>query len=86
VRRQTRVLLVDLNFRVIAASDGQGLLTERIPLSLMYAQRFITTARALVAFHATPGYETHVSASFGVIPGSAARNRIAPFARGIPMT
>ena len=31
---KARVLLVDSNFRVIAASDGQGLLTERISLSL----------------------------------------------------
>src|SRR5258706_8074109 len=31
---RARVLLVDSNFRVIASSDGQGLLTERVPLSL----------------------------------------------------
>ena len=31
---KARVLLVDSNFRVIAASDGQGLLTERVSLSL----------------------------------------------------
>ena len=31
---QARVLLVDSNFRVIAASDGKGLLSERVPLSL----------------------------------------------------
>jgi hypothetical protein len=31
---KARVLLVDSNFRVIAASDGHGLLTERVPLSL----------------------------------------------------
>ena len=30
---KARVLLVDSNFRVIAASDGKGLLSERIPLS-----------------------------------------------------
>ena len=29
---KARVLLVDSNFRVIAASDGQGLLTERVQL------------------------------------------------------
>ena len=27
---KARVLLVDSNFRVIAASDGQGMLTERV--------------------------------------------------------
>lgn len=56
-----RVLLVDSNFRVIAASDGAGLLTERLALSLdgkrsgFYHDR----SGALVAFHATPGYETY---------------------------
>ena len=40
---KARVLLVDSNFRVIAASDGQGLLTERIPLSLEgRAQRLLS--------------------------------------------
>ena len=31
---KARVLLVDSNFRVIAASDGQGILSERMSLSL----------------------------------------------------
>ena len=31
---KARVLLVDSNFRVIAASDGQGLLSERVQLSM----------------------------------------------------
>ena len=31
---KARVLLVDSNFRVIAASDGQGLLTERVHVSM----------------------------------------------------
>ena len=58
---KARVLLVDSHFRVIAASDGQGILTERVQLSLdgrrsgFYQDRSGT----LVAFHATPGYETY---------------------------
>ncbi|MBR1122615.1 methyl-accepting chemotaxis protein [Bradyrhizobium lablabi] len=67
---KARVLLVDSNFRVIASSDGQGLLTERVPLSLdgkrcgFYQDRSGT----LVAFHATPGYETYRGLGwFGVI-------------------
>jgi hypothetical protein len=58
---KARVLLLDSHFRVIAASDGQGLLTERVTLSLdgnrsgFYHDR----SGALVAFHATPGYETY---------------------------
>src|SRR5215468_7530873 len=67
---KARVLLVDSNFRVIAASDGQGLLTEQIQLSLggrrcgFYQDR----SGRLVAFHATPGYETYRGLGwFGVI-------------------
>ena len=67
---KARVLLVDSHFRVIAASDGRGLLTERIQLSLdgkrsgFYQDR----SGALVAFHATPGYETYKGLGwYGVI-------------------
>jgi hypothetical protein len=67
---RARVLLVDSNFRVIAASDGQGLLAERVSLSLdgrrsgFYHDRSGT----LVAFHATPGYETYKGLGwYGVI-------------------
>lgn len=58
---KARVLLVDSHFRVIAASDGQGILSERISLSLggqrsgFYQDR----SGAMVAFHATPGYQTY---------------------------
>ena len=72
---KARVLLVDSNFRVIAASDGQGLLTERIPLSLEGRRSgfYYDRSGALVAFHATPGYETYKGLGwFGVILGSAA--------------
>lgn len=58
---KTRVMLVDSNLRVIASSDGQGLLSERISLALngrtngFYQDR----SGSLIAFHATPGYETY---------------------------
>jgi hypothetical protein len=58
---KARVLLVDSNLRVIAASDGQGILSERISLSLN-GQRsgfYQDGSGTLVAFHATPGYETY---------------------------
>jgi hypothetical protein len=71
---RARVLLVDSNFRVIAASDGQGLLSERIALALdgkrsgFYHDR----SGALIAFHATPGYETYKGLGwFGVISAAA---------------
>ncbi|CAN5405278.1 methyl-accepting chemotaxis protein [soil metagenome] len=67
---RTRVLLVDSNFRVIAASDGQGLLSERIPLQLNggHSGCYTDRAGAQVAFHATPGYETYKGLGwYGVI-------------------
>jgi hypothetical protein len=74
-----RVLLVDSNFRVIAASDGKGLLSERVPL-LLEGRRsgfYRDRSGALVAFSATPGYETYRRLGwFGVIvgaPGGATR-------------
>jgi hypothetical protein len=70
---KARVLLVDSNFRVIAASDGQGLLTERLSLPLEGRRSGFQQDRsgALVAFHATPGYETYRGLGwFGVIQGA----------------
>jgi hypothetical protein len=71
---KARVLLVDSNFRVIAASDGQGLLTERISLPLEGRRSGFHQDRsgAMVAFHATPGYETYKGLGwFGVIQSGA---------------
>ncbi|MBV9458420.1 MAG: methyl-accepting chemotaxis protein [Bradyrhizobium sp.] len=72
---KARVLLVDSNFRVIAASDGKGLLSERVQLS-MKSRRcgfYHDHAGGLVAYHATPGYETYQGLGwFGVILGAAA--------------
>ncbi|ABD90452.1 methyl-accepting chemotaxis protein [Rhodopseudomonas palustris] len=67
---KARVLLVDSNFRVIAASDGQGLLTERVPLTLNGRRAGFYNDRtgAQIAFHATPGYETYKGLGwYGVI-------------------
>jgi hypothetical protein len=71
---KARVLLVDSNFRVIAASDGHGLLTERLQLSLNGQRSGFYQDRAggLVAFHATPGYETYKGLGwYGVILSAA---------------
>ena len=71
---KARVLLVDSNFRVIAASDGQGLLSERVALSV-HGRRsgfYQDRSGALVAFHATPGYETYKGLGwYGVILAGA---------------
>jgi hypothetical protein len=71
---RARVLLVDSNFRVIAASDGKGLLTERVSLSLAGKRCGFYQDRSgmLVAVHATPGYETYKGLGwFGVILAEA---------------
>jgi hypothetical protein len=71
---RARVLLVDSNFRVIAASDDQGLLTERVPLALEGRRSgfYYDRSGTLVAFHATPGYETYKGLGwFGLILAAA---------------
>jgi hypothetical protein len=60
---------------VIAASDSQGLLTERIQLSTKSGKSgfYHDHSGGLVAYHATPGYETYQGLGwFGVILGAAA--------------
>lgn len=69
-----RVLLVDANFRVIASSDGVGLLTERLPLAVgkRSSGYYQDKSGALVAFHVTPGYETYKGLGwYGVIVRAA---------------
>ena len=69
-----RALLVDSKFRVIAASDDVGILSERIPLSLEGRSAGFYTDRSgqQIAFHATPGYETYKGLGwYGVIVGQA---------------
>jgi hypothetical protein len=64
------VLLVDSNFRVIASSDGHGLLTEHVPLAINGKSSGVYKDRSglQVAFHLTPGYETYGGLGwFGVI-------------------
>ncbi|WP_316190727.1 methyl-accepting chemotaxis protein [Bradyrhizobium sp. SZCCHNS2096] len=69
-----RVLLVDSNFRIIAASDGQGILSEHLALKLdgKPSGFYHDTSNRLIAFHATPGYETYQGLGwYGVIVSSA---------------
>lgn len=71
----SRVLLVDANMRVIAASDGQGLLRERLALDTgkRKSGSYRDKSGALVAFHLTPGYETYKGLGwYGVIVKGAA--------------
>ncbi|MCJ2074099.1 methyl-accepting chemotaxis protein [Methylobacterium sp. E-016] len=62
-RARTRVLLVDTNRRVLAASDGQGVLSEVLPLDPKgQASGIIRDSQTgtVTAFHRTPGYETYL--------------------------
>ena len=58
---RSRCMIVDSNFRVIAASDGQGILTERLRLQVDGRQTGYSRASdgTIVSFAATPGYETY---------------------------
>jgi len=61
-RARTRCLLVDSRHRVIAASDGQGLLTESFPLAAQNGSRdghYMASDGSMVGFALTPGYETY---------------------------
>jgi hypothetical protein len=60
-RGRTRVLLLDHDHRVIASSDGRGLLTERYPLRAEGRESGFWTDEQghLVGFALTPGYETY---------------------------
>jgi hypothetical protein len=69
-RTRTRVLLVEADGRVLAASDGAGALVEHIPVALRGRKSGfeLDAARRLFAFHHTPGYETYEGLGwYGVI-------------------
>lgn len=58
---RTRCLLIDASKRVIAASDGVGVMTERLELETGGANRgtYLTRDGQTVGFALTPGYETY---------------------------
>jgi len=60
-QRGLRVLLVDKGNRVIAASDGQGILTERLSFldGLDAKSGCFTTGRQMVGYYTTDGFETY---------------------------
>ena len=66
----TRALLTDANGLVIAASDGKGILTERIHLRTggKASGHYVEASGQSLAFHRTPGYETYAGLGwYGVI-------------------
>lgn len=70
-RARTRILLVDADRRVLAASDGKGALTETLafaPGTQASGAARSPTSGAVTAFHRTPGYETYAGLGwYGVI-------------------
>ena len=58
---RTRCMILDSSFRVIAASDGKGILQERFHLQTdgKSSGFYRGIDRAIVSFAATPGYETY---------------------------
>jgi hypothetical protein len=58
---RTRCMIVDSSFRVIAASDGKGILEERVRLQTegKSSGSYRTGDGTIVSFAATPGYETY---------------------------
>ena len=70
-RARTRVLLVDAKQRVIAASDGRGVLEETLaftPKGRPSGADLDPRTGAVTAFHRTPGYETYAGLGwYGVI-------------------
>ena len=57
----TRCLIVDSTYRIIAASDGRGVLRDRYLIHTKYGERghYDQDATHIVAYAKTPGYETY---------------------------
>ncbi len=59
-RAATRVMILDAEQRVLASSDGHGVLSERFRLDLAQgAQGAYRADGRLVGYALTPGYETY---------------------------
>jgi len=72
----SRIMIADRDGMVLAASDGQGILTEVLPLSRLSPDHGVMTSPKGLeyAFQRTPGFETYEGLGwFGVIERRAAR-------------
>lgn len=58
-KAMSRVLIVDSGNRIIAASDGAGLLSERLPSFAGAPSGWQIRDGQIIAQHVTPGYETY---------------------------
>lgn len=67
---RTRCLLLDSKFRIIAASDRRGVLTDHLPLHVEHRTygNYVDNEGRTVGFALTPGYETYQGLGwYGVI-------------------
>jgi hypothetical protein len=67
---RTHCMIVDASCRIIAASDGRGVLTAKIPLATENRRSgtYLNRDRRLVGFALTPGFETYKGLGwYGVI-------------------
>jgi hypothetical protein len=60
-KERTRCLLVDQNHRVLASSDGTGVLTEALPLDAGAGGMgsYVDPTGTVIGYALTPGYETY---------------------------
>jgi hypothetical protein len=58
-RAKSRLMILNADHRVIAASDGRGLLSETYPLVRNSGSGYYRRSDTLVAYAETPGYETY---------------------------
>ena len=69
-RKKTRCLLIDSQHRIIASSDGQGILKDHFPLNTVRGEQghYCLDDKLLVGYALTPGYETYEGLGwYGVI-------------------
>ena len=68
--KRSRVMIIDAKGRIIASSDGQGILHETVRLETkgQVSGCSMSSDGRLIAFHRTPGYETYQGLGwYGVI-------------------
>lgn len=60
-RARSRVMILDRKFKILASSDGRGVLTENVPLQLSHGAMgtYADSSGAVVGYAETPGYETY---------------------------
>jgi len=60
-RSRTRAMLLDSNFRLLASSDGRGILRDTFPLQLTEGDMgyYTDSEGHVVGYSLTPGYETY---------------------------